>query len=32
LLCFADPPDSLPDDLGTLTDAGPTVVFVLPSS
>lgn len=32
LLCFADPPESLPEDLGTLTDADPTVVFVLPSS
>ncbi len=31
LLCFADPPEALRDDLGTLTDADPTVVFVLPS-
>ena len=32
LLCFEDPPESLPADLGTLTDADPTVVFVLPTS
>ncbi|MEO6026819.1 MAG: hypothetical protein ABIR79_08150 [Candidatus Binatia bacterium] len=32
LLCFDDPPESLSDDLGTLTDADPTVVFVLPSA
>ena len=32
LLCFSDPPETLPDDLGTLTEADPTVVFVLPSS
>jgi hypothetical protein len=31
LLCFSDPPASLPEDLGTLTEADPTVVFVLPS-
>jgi hypothetical protein len=31
LLCFSDPPEALPDDLGTLTEADPTVVFVLPS-
>jgi hypothetical protein len=32
LLCFADPPSVLPPVLMTLTDANPTVVFVLPSS
>ncbi len=30
LLCFDDPPASLPPELATLTDAEPTVVFVLP--
>jgi hypothetical protein len=32
LLCFAEAPDEIPAELGTLTDADPTVVFVLPSS
>lgn len=32
LLCFEDPPAVLPAELATLTDADPTVVFVLPSS
>jgi hypothetical protein len=32
LLCFAKAPDEIPAELGTLTDADPTVVFVLPSS
>jgi len=31
LLCFSKAPDELPAELMTLTDADPTVVFVLPS-
>jgi hypothetical protein len=31
LLCFTDPPATLPPTLVTLADAAPTVVFVLPS-
>ena len=32
LLCFATPPATLESELTTLSDANPTVVFVLPSS
>jgi hypothetical protein len=32
LLCFDDPPATLPAELTTLADAAPTVVFVLPES
>lgn len=31
LICFETPPAALPSELGTLSDANPTVVFVLPS-